>query len=175
VYELTLNVHSLLRWLVVLVGLLRRCARSAPWSVAVRGPARRQRGSLVCDERRCPDADWAGVVRPAEPDHAQGVRQHGRGHAGRHHALLAVEHVSLMLIALAMVHVGRSRSRKGATSAAKHRSPRSSTRWRSRRSSPQSLALPAAGSPLLPGSELGSTLASCTSVAWGGASGRRRD
>jgi len=85
----------------------------------------------------------------------------------------AVEHVSLMLIALAMVHVGRSRSRKGATSAAKHRSAAIF----------YTLALAAIlaaipwpflpqGRPLLPGSELGSTLASCTSVAWGAASGK---
>jgi hypothetical protein len=123
VYELTLNVHSLLRWLVVLVGLLA---------------AVRSLGALVSRRPWTPLDDNAGrwFAMSVDVQTLIGLALYGllspitrtafasMGEAMRDATMRywAVEHVSLMLIALAMVHVGRSRSRKGATSAAKHRS-----------------------------------------------------
>jgi len=79
------------------------------------------------------------LYRPAEPITRTAFANMGEAMRDATMRYWAVEHVSLMLIALAMVHVGRSRSRKGATSAAKHRSAAIFyTLALRRRSSPQS-------------------------------------
>jgi hypothetical protein len=123
VYELTLMLHSLLRWLVLLAGLVA-AARSLgalvshrPWT-----PLDDKAGrwfTMSVDAQILLGLVLYGVLSPITRRALTNMGEAMRDASMRY---WAVEHVSLMLIALAMVHVGRSRSRKGATSAAKHRS-----------------------------------------------------
>jgi hypothetical protein len=123
VYELTLVLHSLLRWLVVLAGVLAAArslgalASRRPWTPLDDKVGRWFATSV--DAQTLVGLLLYGVLSPITRTAFADMGQAMRDSTLRY---WAVEHVFLMVIALAMVHVGRARSRKGATSAARHRS-----------------------------------------------------
>jgi uncharacterized Tic20 family protein len=122
-YELTLSLHSLLRWVVLVTALLavgRALAGwlgAKPWTPADQA-ANRWFVLAITVQFVVGVLLWAGLspygITSAMSDMAATMRDSTR-------RFWAVEHFTLMLIALALVHVGAARARRGASDVARHR------------------------------------------------------
>lgn len=121
-YEFTLSAHNLLRWVVILTALIA-LARAfggwlggRPWGAA---DAAANRWFVIAATLQfvVGVALW-GFLSPfgvaGFADMATTMRDATR-------RFWAVEHVTLMIAALALVHVGAARARKAASDVAKHR------------------------------------------------------
>jgi len=122
-FLLTLTTHSLLRWLALafgliavvraLVGVLTR----QPWT-----PSDDRAGRLFVIA-----FDVQALVGLVLYFFLSPITQHALSNMGSAMTdpvtrYWAVEHIALMILALGMVHLGRARSRRATTDAAKHRS-----------------------------------------------------
>lgn len=121
-YPITLTLHSLLRWAVLLAGL---------WAVvrAYAGMSGRRQWtpsdaaagkwfSLGMDVQLLVGLLLYGGLSPITRDALMDMGAAMRDPIAR---FWAVEHVVMMIVALALVHIGRARVRKATTPAAAHR------------------------------------------------------
>jgi hypothetical protein len=120
-YLTTLTVHSLLRWLVIALALwaiLRAYAGASgrPWSPADEAAGRWFTISL--DVQFVVGLILYGLLSPIT---AQAFADMGGAMRSPVLRFWAVEHLVLVIAALAFAHIGRSRARKARTDAARHR------------------------------------------------------
>jgi hypothetical protein len=103
-YELTLAIHNLLRWAVVLTGLavVVRAAGglSSKRDWTDQGHARWF--SLSMNLQFLVGLRYCGSARCGQPG------RHGLGDEGRGAAVLGIEHVTMMMLALGLAHGGRA-------------------------------------------------------------------
>lgn len=121
-YELALSLHSILRWLVLGLALLvvlrglRGVIARAEWSEVDESGSRLF--SISLDVQMLIGLVLYGLLSPitrsALADMAGAMKEPVL-------RFWAVEHVSLMLVAVAFAHIGRARARKATTAMAKHR------------------------------------------------------
>jgi len=122
-YTPTLLIHSLLRWLVLAAGLwavaraLLGLVGGKPWMGADDKAGRFF--TISIDVQLLVGLLLYGLLSPITRTAFADL-----GAAMRNGELRywAVEHIAMMLVAIGLVHVGRSRSRKGATPKGRHRS-----------------------------------------------------
>lgn len=121
-YEFVLSVHNVLRWLVILTALLAVVRALAGWFggrpwTAADATANRWFVLAATVQFVVGLLLW-GFLSPygvaGFSDMAATMRDATR-------RFWAVEHLTLMLVAVALVHVGAARARKAASDAAKHR------------------------------------------------------
>jgi hypothetical protein len=121
-YLFTLTLHSWLRWAVLFLGLAAIVRATAGLAGGrAFGGADAKLGkyfAIALDLQTVLGLVLYGVLSPI----AQSAFAH-MGDAMKNPILRfwAVEHITLMLVALALAHVGVARARKAATDAAKHR------------------------------------------------------
>jgi hypothetical protein len=119
-YSLILTAHSWLRWLVLVAGF------AALFAVLGKGDANRLRGadrwglifSIALDIQLLLGLVLYGVLSPFT---AQAMRDFGAAMRDTVLRFWAVEHLTMMVAAVALVHVGRVRARKAANPEAKRR------------------------------------------------------
>jgi hypothetical protein len=121
-YELTLSAHSVLRWLVVLTALVALARAFGGWWGG------RAWGAADAAANR-----WFVIATTAQfaiglllwgflsPFGVAGFADMAATMKDATRRFWAVEHFTLMLVALALVHIGAARARKAAADAAKHR------------------------------------------------------
>ena len=121
-YAIFLALHSIVRWLVVIAAVIAVGRAVAGWIG--------KRPWKVFDDKI---STWFTIFMDSQvliglilyfflsPMMRTALQNFGGVMGNASVRYFAVEHVFLMLIALALVHVGRSRSRKAATDLAKHR------------------------------------------------------
>jgi hypothetical protein len=121
-YPITLTVHSLVRWVVLLVGF---------WAVAralIGASARRQWTpsddaagkwfTIAMDVQLLLGLLLYGVLSPMTRAALMDMGSAMRDPVTR---FWAVEHITMMIVAVVLAHVGRARVRKAAAPAAAHR------------------------------------------------------
>jgi hypothetical protein len=122
-YITTLTLHSLLRWAVIFIGL---------WTIAraFAGMSSRRAWSPTDDSA----ARWFTIVLDAQvliglvlygllsPITTQALSDMGAAMRNPAQRFWAVEHVTLMIVAVVLAHIGRARSRRAVSDAARHRS-----------------------------------------------------
>lgn len=122
-YTPTLFIHSLLRWLVLAAGFwavvraLLGLLGGKPWTAADDKAGRLFTMSM--DVQLLIGLLLYGVLSPIT---RAAFADMGAAMRSGELRYWAVEHIAMMLIAVGLVHVGRSRSRKGTTPRARHRS-----------------------------------------------------
>lgn len=121
-YEMTLSAHSVLRWLVVLTALVALARAMAGWFGG------RAWGAADAAANR-----WFVIATTAQfvvglllwgflsPYGVAGFADMAATMKDATRRFWAVEHFTLMLVALAFVHVGAARARKAVADTAKHR------------------------------------------------------
>ena len=121
-YSLLLALHSLLRWLVLLVAIMAIVRGLAGWSG--------RRLWLVADDRAgrffTMTLDLQALVGfilyfALSPVTTEALRDFGSAMSIPVTRYWAVEHLTMMILVLALAHVGRARSRKSREPVAKHR------------------------------------------------------
>lgn len=121
-YEITLSAHSLLRWLVVLtavVALARAFAGwfgSRPWTPAD-AAANRWFTMALTVQFVVGLLLWAFL----SPFGVSSFGDMGETMRDGTRRFWAVEHLTLMVVALALAHIGAARARKAASDVARHR------------------------------------------------------
>jgi hypothetical protein len=121
-YEIALSVHSLLRWLVLALGVVAVARGLAgwfgrrPWAAGDTAVATWFTWSLTI-QFALGLVLWAGL----SPYGLSGIDDMGAVMRDPARRFWAVEHVTTMFVALALAHVGGARARKAATDAGRHR------------------------------------------------------
>lgn len=120
-YELTLTAHSWLRWLALVAGLVATLAVATAGPTAA-GPTRADRWGLIfmiaLDLQLVLGLALYFALSPISTAMFTDFGAAMRNPVAR---FWAVEHVSLMLFAVVMAHLGRLVARKAATPAAKRK------------------------------------------------------
>lgn len=121
-YSLLLVLHSLIRWVVLIAGLLAIVRAFAGW--AGRKPWKATDDKIGFWTVTGLDVQTLiGLVLYLflSPFTATALSDFGAAMRTPQLRFWAVEHVTLMLVGLALVHVGRARAKRAPESAAKHR------------------------------------------------------
>lgn len=122
-YDITLVLHSLLRWLVLVgagVALFR--AYSGWFGGMAWSKADRQWNAIFTHSMTLQFLIGLLLYLVLSPVTTQGVfPSFGAAMKDRVLRFWGVEHIFAMVVALALAHIGNARARKGATDAAKHK------------------------------------------------------
>ena len=121
-YSLFVALHSLVRWLVLIAGILAAGRAVAGWLASRPWTPRDDGGGrffvIAVDTQMLVGLILYGVLSSIT---YAAFSNMGAAMKDATLRFYAVEHVFIMLIAVALVHVGRKRVQKAASDAAKHR------------------------------------------------------
>ncbi|HEU4630745.1 MAG TPA: hypothetical protein VFS08_13420 [Gemmatimonadaceae bacterium] len=121
-YELTLAVHNLLRWIVLIAAVVAVSSAAAgwtgrrPWTAASAGPGRVL--TITLDLQFLLGVALYGMLSPVTK---AAFADFGAAMAQRELRFFAVEHALLMVLAIVAAHVGKVLAQKGATDVARYR------------------------------------------------------
>ncbi|MFW6096644.1 MAG: hypothetical protein ACOC9Z_01140 [Chloroflexota bacterium] len=121
-YDITLTLHNLLRWIVLIAGLLAAIKaiigwmQNGPW-----GSADRQLGRLFTVSLDIQVLLGLILYFVLSPVTTTNFSNFGEAMGNADIRFFLVEHLALMIVAVALAHIGSSRSRKAELDRNKHR------------------------------------------------------
>lgn len=121
-YEITLAIHNLLRWIVLIAAIVAVSSAAAgwtgrrPWTTASAGPGRVY--TIALDLQFLLGIALYGMLSPVTK---AAFADFGAAMAQRDLRFFAVEHALLMVLAIVAAHVGKVLAQKAATDVARYR------------------------------------------------------
>jgi uncharacterized integral membrane protein len=120
-YDLTLDLHSLLRWFVLLTGLAAAGRSIAGWSGRPWGASDARMGLLFITMLDLQFLLGLLLYLVLSPTVTAAFSNPGAAMRDPALRFFLVEHMTGMLIAIVLAHIGRARSKKAANDRSKHR------------------------------------------------------